>query len=57
MNPDKYKPAWQQYKLMHSQLQLTEEEVLALLTTPKTSRLRSLLVNVAMLITLLLVCY
>ncbi len=57
MNPDKYKPAWQQYKLMHSQLQLTEEEVLALLTTPKTSRLRSLVVNVAMLITLLLVCY
>lgn len=57
MNLDKLKPAWQQYKWINGQIPLSEDEVLALLTTSKGSKARSLAVNLVMLITLLLVCY
>ena len=57
MNLDKLKPAWQQYKWINGQMPLADDEVMALLTTPKVSKIRSLAVNLVMLITLLLVCY
>ena len=57
MNLNKLKPAWQQYKWVNGQMRIDEEEVFALLASQKGFKLRSLVVNLMMLITLLLVCY
>lgn len=57
MNLNKLKPAWQQYKWANGQLPIAEDEVFTLLASQKGIRLRSLAVNLMMLITLLLVCY
>ena len=57
MNLNKLKPAWEQYKWANGQMPIHEDEVMAILASQKGFRLRSLAVNLMMLITLLLVCY
>ncbi len=57
MNLNKLKRAWQQYKWANGQLPITDDEVYTLLASQKGIKLRSLAVNLMMLITLLLVCY
>lgn len=57
MHLNKLKPAWQQYKWAQGQLPISEQEVMALLDTPKVHRTRSITINLLMLLTLLLVCY
>ncbi|MCE7996827.1 MAG: hypothetical protein HEP71_33005 [Roseivirga sp.] len=58
MSLDRFKPAWQQLKLNHSFESISHEEVLAVIAQPATTgKYRSLMVNLMMLLTFLMVCY
>lgn len=58
MSLDRFKPAWQQLKLSHSFDGMAREEILALIAeNPGINKHRSLMVNLMMLLTFLMVCY
>lgn len=57
MRLDNYKPAWAMFKAAHSANQLSREEILALIATPKNSKQRSVMVHVMMMVLILLACY
>ncbi len=58
MSLDRFKPAWQQFKLNHSLDGMSQEDILALIAEkPGINRHRSLMVNLMMLLAFLMVCY
>ncbi len=58
MSLERFRPAWQQFKLHQTFDRLTQDEILAMIAEqPRVNRHRSVIVNLMMLLTLLMACY